>query len=123
MLTVTTNVEGKGPWIKMIGIIVSVSTGLFSMFALTFGGYAFLDKRYAMAVDHKALELRVTINEVADLRIEAMREVYFFRKQARLHPDDFQIKEKLKEAEESSTELKDLSLKLKEKQKNLRSKL
>ena len=114
--------DGKSPWLKLTGIIVSVSTGIFSMFALTFGGYAFLDKRYAMAIDHEALELRVTINEVGDLHREAMKEVYFFRKQSRLHPNDYEIKEKLKEAEESSVELKDLSLKLQEKQKNLRSK-
>ena len=116
------NMNGRGPWLKLIGIIVSVSTGIFSMFALTFGGYAFLDKRYAMAVDHKSLELRVTINEVGDLRREAMKEIYFFRKQSRLHPDDYEIRGKLKEAEESYVELKDLILKLKDKQKNLRSK-
>lgn len=115
------DVSKKGQWVKLIGIIISISTGVFSMFALTFGGYAFLDKRYAMAVDHKALEMRVTINEVEDLRREAMKEVFFFRKQSRLHPEDYEIQEKLKDAESNSLELKDLTLKLKEKQKSLRS--
>lgn len=113
------NLDKKGQWVKIIGVIISISTGVFSMFALTFGGYAFLDKRYAMATDHKKLELRVTINEVEGLHREAMQEVFFFRKQLRQHPEDYDIQDKLKEAEDSSLELKDLSVKLKNQQKSL----
>ncbi len=114
-------VDTKNTLAKGIGFVITVSTGIFSMFALTFGGYAFLDKRYALAINHKALELRVTVNEVEDLRRESLKEVYFLKKQQRLHPEDYEIQEKLKEAQEESLEFNQLTNKLKIEQQKLRS--
>jgi len=113
--------DAKNNLVKGVGFVITVSTGIFSMFALTFGGYAFLDKRYALARNHKALELRVTVNEVEDLRRESLKEVYFFKKQQRLHPEDYEIQEKLKEAQEESLEFNQLTNKLKIEQQKLRS--
>lgn len=115
------NSTARNVWVKGVGSMITISTGIFSMFALTFGGYAFLDKRYALAIDHKALELRVEVNEVGGLHREAMKEVYFFKKQLRLNPDDYEIQEKLKAAQEESEQLKELTTKLKTEQRKLRS--
>lgn len=115
------SVNANSIWVKGVGSMITISTGIFSMFALTFGGYAFLDKRYALAINHKALELRVEVNEVGGLHRDAMKEVYFFKKQQRLHPDDYEIQGKLKEAQEESDQLKELATKLKTAQRKLRS--
>jgi len=113
--------DSRNTLIKGIGAVITISTAIFSMFALTFGGYAFLDKRYALAINHKSLALKVEVNEVNGLHREAMKEVYFFKKQQRLHPEDYEITSKLKEAQEESDQLKTLTTKLKIEQRKLRS--
>lgn len=71
-----------------------------------FGGITWVDSRYAKAAQVDALEKRVSLNELKAQLRAAQEELIFWRQQARKYPDDIDVKDSLKEAEETVQELK-----------------
>lgn len=55
----------------------------------------------------KALEERLTLNELKDLLKEALSDLYYWRDMARKYPDDQDVKDKLAEAEATVKEIKE----------------
>ena len=90
----------KKPNLGGISVAVTIVVGIFTLLGFTVGGYSFLDERYALAKNFVTLEKRVSVNELKHLYHSSLDNVYFFRKQARLHPDDEELKTKLEKAEQ-----------------------
>lgn len=83
-----------------VSVIITTIVGVFTLLGFTIGGYSFLDQRYALANNYVTLEKRVSVNELKHLYHSSLDNVYFFRKQARLHPNDEEIGRKLEKAEQ-----------------------
>jgi hypothetical protein len=68
------------------------------------------DNRYAQAaeVDKKIekVENRLTVAELRQLTRAAQEDVFFYRDQVRKYPNDQDVKDKLKEAEDTLADLK-----------------
>lgn len=79
-------------------VVVTILVGVFTLLGFTVGGYSFLDQRYALATNFAVLEKRVGVNELKHLYHSSLDNVYFFRKQIRINPDDPEIQAKLDEA-------------------------
>ena len=62
------------------------------------------------------LERRLTKNELKDLLKEALEELYYWRGMSRKYPDDVEVKDKLKEAEENVKDIKERIKNLEEEQ-------
>jgi hypothetical protein len=85
---------------------LSIFTAVAAVLGPSFGALNWVDNRYAKASQVNALELRVSINELKAQLRAAQEELIFWRQQARKYPDDADVKDSLKEAEESVTDLK-----------------
>lgn len=90
----------KKPSLGSISVIVTVLVGVFTLLGFTVGGYSFLDQRYALAKSFVVLEKRVSVNELKHLYHSSLDNVYFFRKQARIYPNDEEVGRKLEKAEQ-----------------------
>jgi hypothetical protein len=70
----------------------------------------YFDGKYAQAAEVEKkiekVETRLTITELKQLYRTAQEEVFFYRDQVRKYPVDLDLKLKLKEAEETVTDLK-----------------
>lgn len=62
------------------------------------------------------LERRLTKNELNDLLKEALEELYYWRGMSRKYPDDQEVKDKLREAEENVEDIKERIQNLEEEQ-------
>lgn len=85
---------------------LSLFTALAAVLGTTFASLAWVDTRYAKASKVEALEKRVSLNELKVQLRAAQEELIFWRQQARKYPDDSDVKDSLKEAEETVAELK-----------------
>ena len=88
---------------KKITIIITLIT---TMAGTAWGAVSFVDSRYAHSEDLIQLQERVTKAELKDLLEKALDNMYHYRGLARKYPEDKEIAEKLKEAEEEVTYLK-----------------
>ena len=79
---------------------------IIAIFGSLFGGYAYIDSRYALAAEVKELETRLTLKELKDLYKEGLDNLYFFRKQSRKYPGDEEVAKKLKAAQDECDLLK-----------------
>lgn len=96
----------KGAALTEWASVATAVSGVFVIFGLVFGAYIFIDKKYALATDLYKLETRVEVHELRHLYHDALNDVYFFKKQSRIHPSDEKIYEKLREAEDLAEGLK-----------------
>ena len=85
---------------------LSLFTAVVAVLGTVFGGLTWVDSRYAKASEVKELEKRVSLNELKAQLRAAQEELNFWRQQARKYPDDLDVKDSLKEAEETVKELK-----------------
>jgi len=90
----------------MTDLIKKISA-IFSLVAIVFGAFFFLDGRHASVQTVTALEERVTLQELRRLLMNAEEDMYHYRRLARKYPDDKDIAKKLKEAEERVEDLKE----------------
>lgn len=105
--------------VNLVSSVVAIVGGVFSLVALVLGGYTFLDYRYAKAVEHKSLEIRVSLTEIEDLRRDMLKELYFFRQQARENPNDYAIGDKLEEIKKELRDIEETRLALVKEKKSL----
>lgn len=98
-----------GDKIKLIG-------GIFGLVGAVISGFLFLDSRsHKIATETvapvvlklSALDKRMTLNELKDLLRQAQEELLFWKKQQRKYPNDEDVKEELKKAEEHVKEIKE----------------
>ena len=91
---------------REIPIVLTSIVSVFTAIGLVLGGYIFLDQRYALASSLVKVELKVAGHEMRHLYHEALNDVFFFRKQSRLHPEDPAISRKLRVAQEDAESIK-----------------
>lgn len=90
----------------MIDVVKKISA-VFSLCAVLFGAFFFMDSRHASQESVVLLEERISLQELRRLLREAEEEMYHYRKLARKYPQDVEIAQKLREAEERVLELKE----------------
>ncbi len=89
-------------------------TAIFSLVATATTAYMIVDNRYAHATDMQQLQQRVLSNEINQTYRDARAEYWFLKKQVAKYPNDVELKQKLKDAED---EVKRLKLQLTPKKK------
>lgn len=109
--------------IKKYAFAISILVGFFTLVGFVAGGYTFLDHRYALASEHSLLESRMSIHELNHVYIKVMEDMFFYRAQARLYPDDSKIKLKLEEVTESCDKVKEQISKMEDRKQELKLKL
>lgn len=97
------------PYLKLFLTIVAVA-------AILIGWASWIDNRYAKEKNFISLKIKVSLNEARDALREALENMYFYRNQAKEHPEDEDIAQRLEEAEEEVEELKEHIKELKESQ-------
>jgi len=85
---------------------LTLFTAIVAVAGTVFGGITWVDSRYAKAAQVDALEKRVSLNELKAQLRAAQEELIFWRQQARKYPDDVDVKDSLKDAEEAVEEIK-----------------
>lgn len=86
--------------------IATLVTALAAAGGTFYGAQAYLNKTYASVNQVEKLEIRLSLQELKELRNESLEELFFWRKQVRKNPDDIDVKKKLKEAEEYVEDVK-----------------
>ena len=86
--------------------VAALVTALAAAGGVFYGVQNHLDTTYASTIRVDKLEKRLSLQELKELLQDALEELYFWRKQARKHPEDLEIKEKLKEAEDHIVDIK-----------------
>ena len=109
--------------VKNYAFALSILVGLFTLVGFIAGGYTFLDQRYALASEHNLLESRVSIHELNHVYRKAMEDMFFYRSQARIYPDDNKIRIKLEEVTDSCEKIKDQISKMEDKRQTLQMQL
>ena len=107
---------------KQYAFILSILVAMFTIMGLIAGGYNFLDERYALASSHHLLEYRVSIHELNHVYTKSMEDVFFYRAQSRIYPDDNKIKMKLDEANSNYEKIKKQIAIMEEKRQELKLK-
>lgn len=92
--------------IRNYAVALSALVGLFTLIGFVAGGYTFLDQRYTLAAEHRSLEVRVSVNELNYVYRKSLEDLFFYRGQLRLHPNDDNIKLKLEEASSTCEKIK-----------------
>ena len=97
-------------WLNNTRNVALTVTALLAAGSGLVGINSHFDSRYAMAAEVEkkieAVENRLTLAELKQLYRTAQEEVFFYRDQVRKYPVDLDLKLKLKEAEETVTDLK-----------------
>jgi len=97
-------------WLNNTRNIALTVTALLAAGSGLVGINSHFDSRYAQAaeVDQKIqkVENRLTLAELRQLTRAAQEEVFFYRDQMKKYPRDQDVKDKLKEAEETLADLK-----------------
>lgn len=70
------------------------------------GGVSWVDKRYAKTETVEKIEKKLDLNELNDQLRTAREELFFWRQQARKYPEDTEVEDALKEAEEQVESIK-----------------
>ena len=97
---------------KKSGILGDIG-GIAAIMAILFGGYAYIDSRYALADDHKKLELRIDIKDLEERYRDLRREVNFLRS---LKPNP----QVLQEIDELQAEIADIKAQIRDLQSKKR---
>jgi len=97
-------------WLNNTRNVALTVTALIAAGSGLVGINSYFDNRYAQAAEVEKkiekVENRLTLAELRQLARTAQEEVFFYRDQVRKYPVDLDLKLKLKEAEETVTDLK-----------------
>jgi len=97
-------------WTGNVKNMALLITALIAAGSSLVGVSSYFDAKYALAADVnesvKKIENRLTLAELKQLYRTAQEELFFYRDQLRKYPKDPDVKEKLKEAEETVADLK-----------------
>ena len=93
-------------------------TAVFAVVTVVFGAYFYIDGNFVRNEAHAALVKKVSLVELISQYLEAKRELYFLKDQARKYPEDEELQEELEDAKETVKDLKQQIKDLKKKEGN-----
>lgn len=92
---------------ESIRSVLLVATTAIALISSAVGAVVYVDARYAKSDQVEVLEKRVSLQELRAQLRTALEEYYFLKQQSRKYPDDLDLKEKVKQADQAVQDIKE----------------